>query len=595
MQSARVAFLVLTTAGQLLAQSEPADPWLTDYERSGFVKTPRYAETVAYCQRLASHSPWVRYTLFGMSPQGRELPLVILSRDRAFTPAAARRTGKAIILIQSGIHAGEIDGKDASLMLIRELAITKQQQRLLDHAILLFVPIFNVDGHERVSPYNRINQNGPEEMGWRATAQNLNLNRDYMKADAPEMRAMLRLFTSWLPDLYVDCHVTDGMDFQYDVTYTVETGPNIDTRVGRWLNDVFLPYVLPKVEAAGHKIFYYVSPREDHDITKGINLTATTPRFSTGYAALQNRPALLIETHMLKPYRTRVEATHDLLKAVIELVNREAGSLRTAVTGADHATIAGGDGSGQILPLKFGLGPRSQPHTFLGVETRLEPGELSGALCPVYSSRPQEFTVPVFDEITVTDSVPIPFAYLIPPEWAAVQEVLQVHGIVLARLAESATLEVESCTFDNVNFSERPYEGRQGVSFSTRPLREMRTYPRGTLVVRTDQRAAKVAVNLLEPGGPDALVRWGFFNAIFEEKEYSETYVMEKVGKRFLADNPALKQEFEKKIKDDPAFAANPRARINWLYLRSPWADPWLNKYPIARLPKPVALRTAKL
>ncbi|MER3522881.1 MAG: hypothetical protein C4326_02135, partial [Ignavibacteria bacterium] len=205
-----------------------SDEWLTPYERSGFVRTPRYDETVAYCTRMAAASPWVHYTSFGVSPQGRALPLVILSKERLFDPRSAQASGKAMVLIQSGIHAGEIDGKDASLMLMREIAITKQLASLLDNTILLFVPIFNVDGHERFGPYNRINQRGPEEMGWRTTAQNLNLNRDYMKADAPEMRALLKLFAAWLPDLYVDCHVTDGIDVQYDVTYAIEKAPNMD-------------------------------------------------------------------------------------------------------------------------------------------------------------------------------------------------------------------------------------------------------------------------------------------------------------------------------------------------------------------------------
>jgi hypothetical protein len=590
-----ILIVVLTTAFPLAAQTKVKDSWLTFYEQSGFLKTPRYAETIDYCKRLASGSPWVKYTSFGVSPQGRDLPLVILSQEKAFTPVAARKSGKAIVLVQSGIHSGEIDGKDASLMLMREIAISKTEQRLLDHAILLFVPIFNVDGHERMSPYNRINQNGPEEMGWRVTAQNLNLNRDYMKADAPEMRAMLRLFTTWLPDLYVDCHVTDGIDFQYDVTYAVETGANSDAAVGRWIKDSMLPDVLPRVEASGHKIFYYVFPREDNDLTKGINADAATPRFSTGYAALQNRPALLIETHMLKPYRTRVGATYEVLKAVIDFVNRDAGNLRAVVNTADEATATAGNQGGYTLPLRFGVGTNSTMQKFLGVESKTEIGEISGDRYPVYSDKPMELLVPMYDRVIIEDSVTVPLAYVIPPEWTSVTEVLRAHDIAMERLTAPATLEVESYKFENVKFRERPYEGRQGVTFSTATIREVRTYPRGTLVVRTNQRGAKVAVHLLEPRGPDSFVGWGFFNAIFEQKEYTEEYIFEKVGKKLLTDNPALKREFEEKIKSDTSFARNPSARINWVYQRSPWGDPWLNKYPVGRIIAPVALKTEKL
>ena len=239
-----IAFVfVLST---LPAVADPGLKWITDFEASGGLRTPRYKETIAYCRRLAQASPWVHYSSFGTSPQGRGLPLVILSNERAFDPASASRTGKVIVLIQSCIHAGEPDGKDASLMLMREIAITKTRASLLDHAILLFIPIFNVDGHERFGPHNRINQNGPEEAGWRVNAQNLNLNRDYMKADTPEMRAWLRLFVSWMPDLFVDCHVTDGMDFQYDVTYGVEYAQNIEPVLSRWLKGSLIPGMLPR-------------------------------------------------------------------------------------------------------------------------------------------------------------------------------------------------------------------------------------------------------------------------------------------------------------------------------------------------------------
>ncbi|HEX7574563.1 MAG TPA: M14 family metallopeptidase, partial [Bacteroidota bacterium] len=310
-----------------LSRARGDSTWATDFERSGGTRTPRYDETLAYCRRLEGASRWMRVTSFGTSPRGRELPLVILSRERAFDPAATSRTRKAVILIQSGIHAGEIDGKDASLMLMRDIAVTKSLAHLLDSTIILFVPIFNVDGHERFGPFNRINQNGPEEMGWRTTAGNLNLNRDYMKAEAPEMKAMLRLFTAWLPDLYVDCHVTDGIDFQYDITYAVEPAPYLDAGVSAWIQESLLPSALPVVEKSGHRIFNYVFPREENDPGKGLNAGSSTPRFSTGFAALQNRPAVLIETHMLKPYRVRVNATYHFLRSMIEAINRDPSSL----------------------------------------------------------------------------------------------------------------------------------------------------------------------------------------------------------------------------------------------------------------------------
>ena len=568
--------------------------WLTDYELSNQQQTPRYARTIAYCRRLADASPWVHYESFGVSPQGRDLPLVIVSREGAFTPAAARRSGKPVILVQSGIHAGEIDGKDASLMLIRDMVLTKTAARLLDHAIVLFVPIFNVDGHERFGPYNRINQNGPKEMGWRVTAQNLNLNRDYMKADAPEMRAMLRLFTAWLPDLYIDCHVTDGIDFQYDVTYATEIGPNIDPGIAAWITQQLLPGMLRDVEAAGHKIFYYVFPREDRDISKGIDGGAATPRFSTGYAALQNRPSLLIETHMLKPYATRVSATYAILKAVLGRVGDRPSALREVVRRADSAASNCWKTPGATYPLSMDVSDKSTSVEFLGITSRSAVGEISGKPYVEYTGEPSRGIIPFYDDRIVKDSVTVPFAYIVPPEWTSVRDVLLAHGIAVQRLSAPESLTVESYRFSSVKFRERPYEGRQVATYATEPLTQRRLYPRGSLLVRMDQRTSRVAMGLLEPRDPDSFVSWGFFNAIFEQKEYAEGYVMERVGKGLFEEQPALRKEFDDKVRSDSAFAANPSARINWVYQHSPWGDAQMNLYPVGRLMTPVDVPTMK-
>ncbi|MEW6511579.1 MAG: M14 family metallopeptidase [Bacteroidota bacterium] len=572
----------------LLIVTPPAwghdDPWLTPFERSGGVRTPRYDETMEYCGRLAAASPWVHVTSFGTSPQGRSLPLVILSNTQAWDPAAARASGKAVILVQSGIHAGEIDGKDASLMLMRNIAVRKTLASLLDSTVLLFVPIFNVDGHERFGPYNRINQNGPEETGWRVSAQNLNLNRDYMKAEAPEMQAMLRLFTSWLPDLAVDCHVTDGIDFQYDITYAAETGPSMDPGVSRWIDEELLPPAIAAVENAGHKVFYYVFPREDHDLSKGLTSGASAPRFSTGYGAAQNRPFILIETHMLKPYRMRVEGTYHFLRGLIAAVNSHPSNLKARVRQADEVFAGGRGRGGRTLPLLFGLGQRSTPRLFLGVRQQVEKSTLSGGERIRYFPDTMSVTVPFYDDVTVADSVVIPFAYLVPQEWRFVAEKLAIHGVRMERLKEQMTAEIESYRFNNVRLPSNSFEGRQLPEYTVTPYRERRSFPRGTIVVPTAQRAGKVLMHLLEPRGPDSFAAWGFFNAIFEQKEYAEAYVMEEIGARLLSEDPVLKREYEETLRRDTVLARSPGARLNWLYTHSPWRDPFRNVYPVARL-----------
>ncbi|HEX7176465.1 MAG TPA: M14 family metallopeptidase, partial [Pyrinomonadaceae bacterium] len=332
------------TNAQSQSPSAPAE-WLTHAERTDYRETPNYADTIAYARRLDQHSPWVRLTSFGRSGEGRELHLLVAAKGDTFTPEAARKSGKPVVLIQACIHAGETDGKDAGLALLRDIAVTKTHEKLLDRAVVLFIPIYNADGHERRSPYNRINQNGPAEMGWRGNASNLNLNRDYMKADAPETRAWLRLWNEWSPDLFIDCHVTDGADFRYTVTYQFEQHENVLPPVRRWSREVFEGRILPAAEAMDSANLFspYMVFRDNRDPAKGIDSFIATPRFATGYVpVVRNRPALLIETHMLKPHRLRVRGTYDILRAALEEVNKNPDELLRTAREADASVVQGG-------------------------------------------------------------------------------------------------------------------------------------------------------------------------------------------------------------------------------------------------------------
>jgi hypothetical protein len=318
------------------------------------------------------------------------------------------------------------------------------------------------------------------------------------------------------------------------------------------------------------------------------------PRFSTGYAALQNRPALLIETHMLKPYRTRVDATYHLLKAAIAAVNRQGKDLRRLVREVDRALIRRGGSSIDRgwVPLKFDSGKKYHARTFLGIRSHTEPSEVSGGKRTVYTGEPDTVTLPFYDESIVLDSASIPVAYLIPPEWKFVPEVLRIHGIQIERLVAQADVDVESYGFSDVRWPDHPFEGRVGPTYTSTMIRQTRSYPVGTTVVYMNQRAAKVAVHLLEPGSEDSFVAWGFFNAIFEQKEYAENYVMEAVGRTMLSEQPDLRREYEQKIASDSSFAKSVEERLNWLYLRSRWADPALGLYPVGRVTERAVLST---
>jgi len=569
-------------------ETRTADPeaWITDYEKSGFVRTPGYEETVAYVRKLEGATEWLHLTSFGCTAQGRELPLVVLSSDEAFTPGEAHQTGKPVVLIQSGIHAGEIDGKDASLMLMRDMAVSGELQELSQHVIVLFVPIFNLDGHERKSRWNRINQNGPEEMGWRVTANNLNLNRDFMKADSPEMRSWLKLFNTWMPDMVIDCHVTNGIDFQYNLSYSMENYENSPIPVVEWQKKLEHACIRGMKER-GDPICPYVFPRENKDISLGMSAWASPPRFSTGYAAIRNRAALLIETHMLKPYKARVTATYRLLVEVLEFIGSDPESLRDAVSTADKETVQkfSAPQDSATFPLRFQGTGKYSTITFLGYASGLRKSTISGGEYRYWDhSRPEEMKIPYYNDIQPTLLVRPPMAYLVPQEWSDAVDILRLHGVRLGRLTRDTSLTVETYVFSEAEWRRRPYEGRhaiQRVRHSTRI--DTLHYPAGTYLVRLDQPSAGAAIHVLEPDGPDSFVRWGFFDAVFERKEYFESYVMEDVGRQMLEADTALRAEYETRLAEDREFASSQRARMMFLYKRSPYFDRKMNVYPVGR------------
>jgi hypothetical protein len=573
-----------------VAPEDLSAEWRTKAERTGYVETDRYDAVVDYCRRLAQASPRAQLTSFGRTGAGRELPLLVLSRDGVFAPEAAREAGRLVVLLQNCIHAGECAGKDASLELARDILITGVHRDLLDEVTLLIMPVFNADGHERFSAYSRINQNGPKEMGWRVTATNLNLNRDYTKADAVEMQAWLRTWVAWEPDLLFDNHTTNGSDHQYVLLYSAVANELTAAPVAEWLQETLFPSILPALEVAGHGPFPYGGPRDRRDLSKGIGtFAAPSPRFSHGYGAICNRPTILVEAHALKTYRQRVWATYDIMLHTLKELNRRPELLHTANRQADLNARAwrGARQAGGEVVLALEPTDDSVPITYKAVEFDVRESEITGREVIDYSDRPVEVQTRLFTGTRVTQSVAPPAAYLVPPQWAEAIERLELHGVEFFRLARSEQLDVESYRFEEVEFARRPFESRLRPSYKAVATRERRDFAAGTVVVPLDQKRAKLAVHLLEPDAPDALVAWGFFNAIFEQKEYTETYAMEPIARRMLAADPELKREFEERLQTDEEFAKSPRARLYFFYRRSPYWDERLNEYPVARLADP--------
>jgi hypothetical protein len=556
----------------------------TFYEKSGFKATPSYDETVNYCKQLDQGSTNIIYTSFGKTPQGRDLPLLIIDADGISDPSEARAKGKLVVLIQAGIHPGEIDGKDAGLMFFRDIAIQGLDGGLPTNITFLFIPIFNVDGHERFGPYNRINQDGPEEMGWRTTAQNLNLNRDFLKADAPEMQAWLKLYQQWQPDFFADIHVTDGADYQYVMTYGLETFGNMDEGLTKFTTGQFIPAMESYMDQAGYPAFPYIMFRKWHDPRSGLRSSVGGPRFSQGYFATQNRIGLLVENHSLKDYKTRVSSTYELLHFLSNYLSEQASAIKELNAFADSETAADMFRR-EPFAVNYTATKDSVLVDFRGVEYDVETSDLTGGdWFKYHPDQPVTFKVPYFNQQVPSATVIIPEAYIIPPEWNVIIEKLSLHGIKYAVMEHPVVLNVESYRFTKIDYGKSSYEGRLQVTPTFETYTEQRNYPAGSVIIPTDQRTARVIVHMLEPASPDSYLQWGFFNAIFELKEYFETYKMEEYARKMLAENPGLKAEFEKWKADNTEAAKSQWSQLEWFYFRSPWVDAKRNIYPIGRI-----------
>lgn len=575
--------LIFVVSGAAMAETD----WQTAAEKSGFATTPNYDETLAYLARLVKAAPYkIHLERFGTTGQGRPMVSVVASGSGMFTPEAARTAKLPVILVQAGIHSGEIEGKDAGLALLRDFTVTGKLPHLLDHAVLVFIPVYNIDGHEKSSPYNRINQNGPAQMGARGQAQYLNLNRDYVKADAPETRAWLKLWQRWTPDFLIDVHTTDGADYQYDLTWYMEDPHKLAAAVSAWQQQA-MAHVLPAYEARGHLASIYLEFKDGADPLKGIENFGSGARFSTGYAALQNRPALLIETHMLKSYAVRVQATYDLVSLLIDYVGQHGAELIKANTEADAATIARASDPTAQAPVTFKADPTTKDYTLKGYAYSVTQSDISGGKWIQYDpKRPKTYTIPNANGLLPDITVVPPAAYVVPAQWQDVIARLDAHGVRYRHLTCPLKLQGTSYQIEDPVWSEKPFEGHHMLqTFKASHVTREDLLPAGSVVVPLDQPAANVAIELLEPQAEDSLLRWGYLDAIFEPKEYGEPRVVERLTRDMLQHSPALAAEFAQKLKTDPAFAASPQRRLQFFFEKSPWYTVQdVGRYPIIGL-----------
>jgi hypothetical protein len=568
----------------------PADDWIIKAEQSGFRETADSAETRSWLERLAAGSESMSLQSIGLSAGRRDIPMMVVSRF-GFDPLAVRETGKAVVLIQAGIHAGEIDGKDATMMLLRDLAAGRLGD-LLDHIVLLFVPVLNVDGFSRFGPHARMNQRGPRQVGRHTNDQNLNLNRDFGKLDAPETRALVAVLNAWLPDLYIDTHVTDGVDYRYDVTFGHTAGRHgWSPEISSWLDEHLLPDAVAALEKEGHTPGPLILSVNDRDLTEGRFDFCANARFATGYASLRHMPAILIENHSLKTYRQRVLGLYVLLRSLLAGASRKVDGLRAAVKKDREARRA-------WVPLGWAVACEDRHLApFKGIRSIPAASALSGEKVAGWTGEADDSPVAIVPMTAPSAAVRRPRAYYIPPHLADIVERLTLHGIVLEEVPAALTLRVTRTYLDEAKVvGGRPEAGIIGTSTSAVLEGHVRvdagklrqgvatvTIPAGAARVSVDQALGDLAIVLLEAASADSFFQWGFMLSIFDDAAHQEPYVLDPLGDRMLHSSAALLHAFETKLATDAAFAGSAERRRAWLLERTPYADADYRLYPILR------------
>lgn len=581
-----IGFIFLTCAGAN-AKLLPPEPdwqgksdklikanskWSTPIEANDFTRTPNAEKSYAWLSRLAKESENFSMSDLAVTLEGRPIKLFIASKSK-HESEAINKNGKPTLLFHGGIHAGEIDGKDAGMMFMRDVML--DNYRLLDKVNVLFIPILNVDGHEKRGFNQRVNQRGPDNMGWRTNSQNLNLNRDYSKLETVGVRTLVKLLNQWRVDLYLDIHVTDGIDYQYDITYGYNLTNAYSKAISTWLEQQFRPQVDKQLAAEGHVPGPLIFAIDNKNPDRGIIEWHAGIRYSNGYGDARRLPTILVENHSLKNYKRRVLGTVVLLNSSANALVERYGSLRQAIEKDAK------DWQGELaLAVNYGKKP-ARRMSFLGIDFEQYHSPISNAQEVRWLGQPRKFDKPVFST-EIKHKISGGRKYWIPSSRPEVIKTLVAHGIEITRLNKPKKFSGLFYRLEAYQFNSQPFEGKMMVSVErVNELKREKVFPAGSVIVDTRQKLGALATLLLEPLSGDSLLQWGYFNTIFNRTEYIEGYVIAPLAQRLLENNPTLKKEFEAAVAKDDKLKEDANARLQWFYQRSEFYDPDYLVYPV--------------
>ena len=551
----------------------------TRFEKSGGKESPSYSEIIDWWKKMDAASPYVQMKEMGPSDAGYPLHLILVSRDKDFDIASIKKKKKTIILVNNAIHPGEPDGIDASMLLVKE--IIAPTHHIPNNVVLAIIPVYNIGGTLNRSANYRVDQNGPEEFGFRGNSQNLDLNRDFIKSDSKEALTFAKIFQYLDPDVFVDNHVSNGADYQHVMTLLTSQHNKLGGKLGEYLNQTFEPALYSSMKNLGWDLVPYVNHFGETP-ERGWSGYWDSPRYSSGYATLWSTFSFVPETHMLKPYKQRVEATTDLMKCFIVFASDNA---KTIIKLREDTRKE------QLIKEEFALAwkldrTKSSQITYKGYTASRKPSEISGQPRLYYDrSKPFEIKIPFYNFYNDTLSVLKPKAYIIPQGWWKVIERLQMNNVQMRKLMRDTTIDVEWYRIENYQSGARPFEGHHlntavQVSKKTKTM----SFRKGDWYIPLNQKANRFLIETLEPQGEDSYFAWNFFDPILGQKEGFSDYVFEETALDFLKKNPDVQEKLNDRKASDSAFVKNGRAQLNFVFQNSPYFETAYLQYPVYRV-----------
>ena len=545
--------------------------------------TATYQEMIGFYQLLDKKYDQMRIFDFGQTDIGKPLNLIVLSGDKIFDPVEIRKQNKRVLLINNGIHPGEPEGVDASMMLVRDLL---ERNSIPKNVIICVIPVYNIDGMLNRGR-SRVNQNGPESYGFRGNYQNLDLNRDFIKSDSRNSKAFQKIFNTWQPEVFIDNHTSNGADYQYVITLIAPQKDKLNPILSNYLTKQMLPDLYKKMKASNFEMTPYVNSIEETP-DSGIIGFLETARYSTGYAALHNTIGFMPETHMLKSYYQRVKGTYKFMEHVIEIVERDSDLI------AKNKLMSDAEVRAQVVfPLQWILDDKNfSLLTFKGYEAKYKASEISG-LPRIYYDRnePYEKDIQVFDNYLPSEIVKKPLAYVIPQSWQAVIELMRLNGVQMKSLAADTEIELEMYYIEDYKTVNKPFEGHYlNSQVKLKAENQKLKYYEGDFVIFTDQPQNRYIVETLEPQGVDSFFSWNFFDSILGQKEHYSAYVFEDEAPRLLKDDSEMLRRLEEEKKKNPALLHNSKLQLDWVYRNSTHYEKTHLRYPVGRLIGPAKI-----